>query len=459
MTVMPRSLNARVLSAAGAMLVVFLGVAGFAIDHVFRETAMASVQDRLKAQIFMLLSLANLDEPAVHPLPDTLPNPSLAVPDSGQYAQIFSAAGDPVWRSRSMLGLGVQQPPTTKVGEFSFQAPISSAAEPLFCLSYAVEWETRGKAEPTTYEFQVCEARKAYDLQIQRFRRSLWGWFGGLTALMLLVQTLILRWGLRPLRQVAVEVRAIEAGRQSEITGAYPHELRALTRNLNALITARDFHVQRYRNALGDLAHSLKTPLAVIRSQLEDAGLGGEARKTVQDQVAQIDDTVRYQLQRAATVGRHAFAPPLEASPVLERIAGSLRKVYHARALDITIRAEADALFYGDQGDLMEVVGNLADNACKWARSAVAISVRPLPRRPGQNRPALEVSVHDDGPGMPAALASEVLRRGLRLDESAEGQGIGLSVVRDVVEGGYGGTIRIDSAPGNTLITVVFEFD
>ena len=94
MTVMPRSLNARVLSAAGAMLVVFLGVAGFAIDHVFRETAMASVQDRLKAQIFMLLSLANLDEPAVHPLPDTLPNPSLAVPDSGQYAQIFSAAGD-----------------------------------------------------------------------------------------------------------------------------------------------------------------------------------------------------------------------------------------------------------------------------------------------------------------------------------------------------------------------------
>ena len=144
---------------------------------------------------------------------------------------------------------------------------------------------------------------------------------------------------------------------------------------------------------------------------------------------------------------------------MLERIAGSLRKVYHARALDITTGAEADALFYGDQGDLMEVVGNLADNACKWARSAVAISVRPLPRRPGQNRPALEVSVHDDGPGMPAALASEVLRRGLRLDESAEGQGIGLSVVRDVVEGGYGGTIRIDSAPGNTLITVVFEFD
>jgi two-component system sensor histidine kinase PhoQ len=459
MTVMPRSLNARVLSAAGAMLVVFLGVAGFAIDHVFRETAMASVQDRLKAQIFMLLSLANLDEPAVHPLPDTLPNPSLAVPDSGQYAQIFSAAGDPVWRSRSMLGLGVQQPPTTKVGQFSFQAPISSAAEPLFCLSYAVEWETRGKAEPTTYEFQVCEARKAYDLQIQRFRRSLWGWFGGLAALMLLVQTLILRWGLRPLRQVAVEVRAIEAGRQSEITGAYPRELRALTRNLNALITARDFHVQRYRNALGDLAHSLKTPLAVIRSQLEGAGLEGEARKTVQDQVAQIDDTVRYQLQRAATVGRHAFAPPLEAAPVLERIAGSLRKVYHARALDITTTAEADALFYGDQGDLMEVVGNLADNACKWARAAVAIAVRPLPRRPGQNRPALEVSVHDDGPGMPAALASEVLRRGLRLDESAEGQGIGLSVVRDVVEGGYGGTIRIDSAPGNTCITVVFEFD
>lgn len=456
---MPRSLNARVLLAAGVMLVLFLGVAGFAIDLVFRETAMASVQDRLKAQIFMLLSLANLDDPNSHPLPESLPNPSLAVPDSGHYAQIFAADGSPVWRSRSMLGLGVKQPPRTPIGDFTFESQVSSTEEPLFCLSYAVEWETRGKPEPATYELQVCEARRAYDQQVQRFQRQLWTWFGALTALMLLVQTLILRWGLRPLRQVAIEVRAIEAGRQSAISGLYPRELRSLTRNLNALISARDFHVQRYRNALGDLAHSLKTPLAVIRAQLEQLGLEGEAGKTLQDQVAQIDDTVRYQLQRASTVGRHAFAPPLDATPIVERIAGSLRKVYHARALTITSHAEPDSQFYGDQGDLMEVIGNLADNACKWARGAVSITVRPLPRRPGQHRAALEVSVVDDGPGMPETLAKEVLRRGLRLDESAEGQGIGLSVVRDVVEVGYGGVIRIESAPGHTRVTAVFEFD
>ncbi len=456
---MPRSLNARVLSAAGVMLVVFLGIAGFAIDHVFRDTAMSSVQDRLKAQIFMLLSLANLDDPASHPLPDTLPNPSLAVPDSGQYAQIFGADGQPVWRSRSMLGLGVQEPPRPAVGAFKFESSVSSTDEPLFCLAYAVEWETRGKPEPTLYVLQVCEARRAYELQVQRFRRSLGIWFGSLATLMLLVQTLILRWGLRPLREVAIEVRAIEAGRQNAITGQYPRELRALTRNLNALISARDHHVQRYRNALGDLAHSLKTPLAVIRSQLEDTQLEGDARKTVQEQVAQIDDTVRYQLQRAATVGRHAFAPPLDATPAVERIANSLRKVYHSRSLEITSHAEPESLFYGDQGDLMEVLGNLSDNACKWARSQISISVRALPQRPGQHRRALEVVVHDDGPGMPQALAQEVMQRGLRLDESAEGQGIGLSVVRDVVETGYGGAVTIQSTPGSTTVTAVFEFD
>ena len=329
----------------------------------------------------------------------------------------------------------------------------------MFCTSYGVEWETRGRSKPRFYTLQACEGRGNYELQVRGFQRSLWLWFSILTVLLLLIQTAILRWGLRPLRQVAIEVRAIESGRQTAITGDYPRELRSLTRNLNALIAARDTHVQRYRNALGDLAHSLKTPLAVLRSALEAGRFDTDSVRTLTEQVAQIDDTVRYQLQRAATVGRNAFAPPMDVAPMIERIAGSLRKVYHARQLDIQTEVDPSARFFGDQGDLMEVVGNLADNACKWARGRVRIRAHPLTLAPGQRRHALEVVVEDDGPGMPPHLVQQALKRGGRLDESAEGHGIGLSVVRDVVETGYGGLLSIEVTADGTLVRAVFEFD
>ena len=453
------SLNVRILLTAGVVLVVFLGGAGLAINHVFRETALASIQEGLKARIFMLLSAADLDGPANKVMPEPLQDPALAVPDSGQYAQIFDEESGVVWRSRSMLGLAVESPPQPQVGEFLFEEPTSSTGEPLLCLAYGVEWETRGKSGFNRYVLQTCEARGRYELQVARFQGRLWAWFGFLATLLLLVQTLILRWGLRPLREVALEVRAIEAGRQKSIVRAYPRELRALIRNLNALIAGRDSHVQRYRNALGDLAHSLKTPLAVARSVLDQPALDETVRQTLREQINQLDDTVRYQLQRAATVGRHVLAPPLDAAPVLQRIAGSLRKVYHARQLLIEVDIAEEPLFYGNQGDLMEVVGNLADNACKWAHQRVVIRAHPLPQRIDQRRRSLEVVVEDDGPGMSPNLVAEVSRRGLRLDEAKEGQGIGLSVVRDIVEHGYGGRLHIESVSGRTQVHAIFDFD
>lgn len=453
------SLNARIIATAGFLLLVFLGAAGFAIEHVFRDTTLASVQDGLKARIFMLLSAADLDNPGTKVVPESLQEPALYVPDSGQYAQIFNDADAVVWRSRSMLGLGVEAPPHPVVGQFLFEQSESSTGEPLFCLSYGVEWETQGKPQASRYVVQACETRLHFNEQVGRFQRRLWSWFGFLTGLLLLVQTLILRWGLRPLREVAIEVRAIESGRQKSIVRQYPRELRALVRNLNALIAGRDAHVQRHRNALGDLAHSLKTPLAVMRATLEQAEPDATWRDTLREQVAQLDDTVRYQLQRAATVGRHVLAPPLDVLPILERVSTSLRKVYHSRSLDIAAEAAGETLFYGNQGDLMEVVGNLADNACKWARSRVRISAQSLPGNPEQRRPSLEVVVEDDGPGMSSNLIAEVSRRGLRLDEAKEGQGIGLSVVRDIVEQGYGGRLYIESEPGATVVRAIFDFD
>jgi two-component system, OmpR family, sensor histidine kinase PhoQ len=242
-------------------------------------------------------------------------------------------------------------------------------------LSYLVQWEGRTAKTPTPFTIQACEGRRAYNAQVKRFQRSMGLWLAGLAAFLLLIQTLVLRWGIEPLRLVAAEVRAIESGDQTALRGEYPRELLTLTRNLNALIAARDSHLVRYRNALGDLAHSLKTPLAVIRSTLESDHRARAIAETLRDPIDQLDSTIKYQLQRAATVGRSTMSPPIPVAPVLERIVNSLRKVYHARTLQIIGVAESEVLFYGDQGDLMEIIGNLADNACKWARSNVRIEI------------------------------------------------------------------------------------
>ncbi len=456
---MRQSINSRILIVAGVALIAFLGGAGLVIDEAFRGTAMSWVEERLKGQIYMLLGLAEFDQPNGNILPEALPDPALALPDSGHYAQIFDADGGLVWRSRSMLGLTVKWPGEGQPGQFLLEKFVPATGEELFCLSYTIQWEGRGRKAPARYTLQSCEGQRVYFDQVREFQRRLWVWFSGLAAFLLLIQMSVLRWGLQPLRRVANELRAIEAGRQHALAGDYPRELQALTHNLNALISARDSHLTRYRNALQDLAHSLKTPLAVIRSMLESDPHARELARALGDQVDQLDATIKYQLQRAATAGRSALGPPIAVAPVVERIAGSLRKVYHARHLAITAQAAPAAQFYGDQGDLMEIVGNAADNACKWARTRVSIAAAPGPAAKGRARRSLLIRISDDGPGMPPDKIRVAIQRGARLDESTEGHGIGLAVVREIVEGAYGGVLDIASSPAGTDVSITLNFD
>ncbi len=456
---MLHSLHSRLLIVAGVVLAAFLGVAAAVLDHGFRQTAKASVQERLKGQIFVLLGLADLDRPSQPLTAAQIPDPALAMPESGHYAQVYDAKGKVLWRSRSMLGLTVQWPGERAAGNFVFEDAISSTEERLFCLSYLVQWEPRDKRKPEVYTLQACEGRREFNSQVHRFQRSMWLWFSGLAAFLMLIQTAILRWGIAPLRQIASELRAIESGQQSALGGNYPRELQALARNLNALLIARDTHLQRYRNALGDLAHSLKTPLAVIRSILESDHRARAIADALKEPVDQLDATIKYQLQRAATAGRGALAPPVEVGPILERIIVSLRKVYHARPIVISGTAAPAVIFYGDQGDLMEILGNLADNACKWARSTVWVEV--LRDKPASDnaRPWLRIRVHDDGSGVPPERVHEVMRRGTRLDQSVEGHGIGLATVREIVETGYVGELTLQCGPQGTIAEALLKFD
>jgi len=451
-----RSLNGRLLIAASVVLVAFLSLTGFTLDRAFRDSASSAVRDRLQAQLYMLLGAADLDAFNRLSLPQSLPEARFSTPDSGLYADVMDNQGNLVWRSPSLLGLALPFFPAVRnPGDTQFAPLESSNDTPLFVLAFTVSWETAPN-QYRLYTFRVAETQWNFRDQLWSFRRSLWGWLLASTGVLLAVQGAILRWSLKPLRQVAAEVTDIEAGRRTELSGSYPEELQPLTVNLNALLRHAHAHLDRYRNALGDLAHSLKTPLAVLRGALENSAPDEELRHTLSEQVERMNRTVDYQLQRAAASGRIALSAPLPVAPVARKILDSLAKVYASRAPQLQCEVAASTVFYGDEGDLMEILGNLADNACKWCHRQVVVRAHPAAHG---DRMELVVEVEDDGPGIPAEQAPLLLGRGQRADPTVAGHGIGLAVVRDLVEEIYYGRLDIGrGALGGALVRARLRF-
>ncbi len=443
------ALTTRLLIAASVVLVAFLSLTGLALDRAFRDSTLSGVRDRLQAHVYMLLGAAEIDPGQGLSMTAGLPEARLMVPDSGLYALISDAQGQILWRSQSLLGLTLQPlPDPPDIGRTHFQAHRSRDGHDLFLTGFTVFWEI----DPEHYQrytFWVAESTVYYQREVDSFRFSLWTWLLGAAGMLLVVQVLVVNWTLRPLRQVAREIRDIEAGQRTQLSGHYPRELQPLTANLNQLVREGRNQLERYRNALGDLAHSLKTPLAVLRSATEQSLSNEELHQRVKTQVQRMNQTVDYQLQRAAASGRSTLRAPIAVSETARKIRDSLLKVYADKALEFTLRAESVLRFQGDEGDLLEILGNLADNACKWADQQVSITLY------GDSSAArLTLVVEDDGPGMAAEHRQRLLQRWERGDEGTPGHGIGLAVVRNLVEEVYHGQLLIDhSALGGARIT------
>jgi two-component system sensor histidine kinase PhoQ len=290
----------------------------------------------------------------------------------------------------------------------------------------------------------VAEDLTGYAAQVASFRHSLWLWLGGAVVVLLAVQAAVLHWSLAPLRQVSDDIAAVERGQAQQLSGDYPKELSGLTRNINAFIANERRQIERHRNTLGDLAHSLKTPLAVVRGMVETAR--DIDRDELATQANRMSEIVEYQLRRAAAAGQRTLTQPVSVAANVDKLVNSLRKVYAVKPLAVEQNVPPDLHFYGDRGDLLEVLGNLLDNAFKWGRQTITLSAEALDAEPGR-RHGLRLVVADDGPGIDAAMREQVMDRGVRLDGRIEGQGLGLAAVRDIVEA-YGGRLSIASEPG-----------
>lgn len=425
------SLRARLLLAASCVLIIFIILCGAGLEQAFVQSALQSQRNRMQGLVYALLGAAEPGPQGTLKIAAAaLPDPRLAHIDSGLEAIIFNRHGDAVWRSPSLSGSlpKVVAPP---VGVSLLRQEGRN-----FVFSFGIRWLDASK-KSRRYTISLIEGQSNYQKQLYAFRRTLWISLGTAAVMLILVQFFLLRWGLSPLRHLAREISDVEAGHRSRIEGTYPLELMPLATNLNAMIGNERNQLTRYRNALGDLAHSLKTPLAVMRGIYDDLEVPELYRQQMKDPLERMEDIADYQLRRAATANRRILSEPLLLRPLADKTIGALSKVYADRAITFEDDIDDRLRVRADQNDLYEILGNLLDNACKWAETKIRI------RAVTGNETLLEVE--DDGPGFPAD-SNTLLSRGVRADTRTAGQGIGLATVADIVRLNEG-RIELDTSP------------
>ncbi len=452
------SLYSRLLLAFSILLCVFLGLTGVVLDRAFRSSLETGVAEQLQVQVYVLLAAFEEDDD-VYYFGQDIREPRFSQLNSGLYGFISSGSRGELLRTSSALDrdfADLAPVHDLQRGETRFQR-VRRGDEEYFLHSYAIVWENQ--TEP--FVFSVFETTSTYLAEVNRFRTSLWSWLGGVVVLLLVLQLALLRWGLAPLRVMARDLKRIESGESELLQETYPRELGMVTDNLNLLIQAERKQQARYRTTLGDLAHSLKTPLAVIRGTLEkkarDESLSGDMQaclSQIEEQVDRMNQIVSYQLQRAVKSDELApLARRVEVATAIDKVVRALEKVYADKQVQVEVSAARDVHFLGDERDLLEVLGNLLDNACKYGNGRVSVvaSLAEIPER------QMSIVVEDNGPGIAADNRDSVLQRGVRLDSLQQGQGIGLAVVADIVSS-YGGQMEVsDSDMGGARVQLVFS--
>jgi len=440
------SLQSRLLLTLAALLLVAAAAAAFALDSLYRNLGLRALEDVLDAQVIALISTAEIGVDG-RLVPQNLAEPRLATPGSGLYAEISGEKGG--WRSPSVVGSGLNLTAEPKPGDRRFEQARLPDGTRVLGLSLGIRWEP---AAGPAADF-VVRAAQSLEPWYQQLLRVRTGILTGLLLLGLLLLgglSIALRVSLGPLRRLETEIVDIEAGRRESLSAGWPRELAGVTGNLNALLVGERKRLERYRMTLGNLAHSLKTPLAAMRGLLDR---GESAPAVLSPQLERMQDIVQHQLKRAVMGGSGATLIDFAVQAPLEQLRSALAKVYADKPVTATLEIAPGTAYPIDAGDFLELAGNLMDNAFKYGRGAVAVHASSWTAA-GWRRPGLILEIEDDGNGIPVSDRARVLERGARADESVAGQGIGLAAAREIAAA-YAGTLEIgESHLGGARVAV-----
>lgn len=424
------------------VLIIALPVLFFSVSSAYYSSLVDATENNLEAHLYSLISEVEFIDETVQ-MPNTILAPELNRIDSDTFALIYQN-NDLVWYSESAVSLEFN--PNTidsETGASEFKQ-VFYQGDAYWQLSLTV---ILGNAEQSQQAvFILLRDDKALANVLSEFTDTLITWMLILGAIMTLLMSLGFIWNMRPLQRLDKEIKAIESGKKERLSFSYPVELQAITQDLNLLLESQRRQKERYRASLSDLAHALKTPLAILKSSpMADDN-------DAQEQLDRINSMIEHQLKRAATGGTDTWKKKTAVAPVLESILNAMKKVYHQKSIEFESDCDESLNFLGDKTDLMEILGNLIDNACKACQASVQVKVTYINKR-------LIFEINDDGPGIEPSDRKKLLQRGARLDTYESGHGVGLAIVADLIND-YQGTINIDSAPiGGAKFIIEFKYD
>jgi signal transduction histidine kinase len=454
------SLATRLFVSATVWVVVILLLTGIVLSSVYRQASERAFDRRLNLYLRTLVAdVATPDEPPERQF-QSLGEPLFELPLSGWYWQVTRTDSDKpeVRSSRSLWDKKLPKLEDRGVELTAAGIRIGYVDGPegqtLRMVERPVDLGADGK-------FLVMVAGDASEIfeETRAFDYYLGGTFAALSIVLVLTTIFQVRFGLAPLKRISDSIADIRSGRAERLEGEFPVEIAPLARETNALIDANREIVERARTHVGNLAHAIKTPLSVMVNEAS-ARSGDPFATKVLEQTQVMRDQVAHHLERARIAARlTVIATVTEVGPAIEALRRTMEKIHRDRGITIEVEADAAAKFRGERQDLEEMVGNLVDNACKWARTKVFVEVRV--EQAGAARagaagfraiasvdesPKLHITVDDDGRGLSEAERAQVSRRGQRLDESKPGSGLGLSIVIDLAAL-YGGSLTLATAP------------
>jgi signal transduction histidine kinase len=444
------SLAFRLAASAALVSLVLLVLAGILLSVLFRTAIERNFDARLQAILDGLLASVEVTAQGSPAISGAIADTRFRLPLSGWYWQVRPISGDPSREliSESLLDHRLTAPErpvrdASGIARFYLTDPNGTRLRAL-----DQRFTLFGGSEP--YSFIVAGNIDELKAEIDTFSATLWGVLSMLGLGLLATIVVQVRYGLDPLRKMHDELADIRAGNAETLTAEYPEEIEPVASELNLLIQSNTEVVDRARTQVGNLAHALKTPLSVLANEARLSG--GDLGRKVEEQTQLMRDQVNLYLDRARRAARaQTLGSSTDVKETLDALGRTLQRIHQDRNFTLTVECPQTLRFRGERQDLEEMVGNLMDNAFKWASGAITVTAVPVQ---DQGRTWIDIAVGDDGPGLPEDRRQEALQRGRRLDETKPGSGLGLNIVKETVAM-YGGKVRLDQSPAGGLLAVL----
>ena len=436
-----QSLIGRFAIASLIILPIFIALSGTLFLNAFQHSQLKAEEEQLQAQLYLLISNTDIVKRNVI-LPDVITEPRFNQQSSGLYGFIYDVQGNEIWRSASSIllddnlySIGNQFAPDNTV----FTEATSTFGETLNLFSYDLEWVNEDNST-LKLRYIIASDNAPLQAELNSYKKRTWQWLGAMALLLIIAQLVIMRWGLKPLRRLSRQLNELQQNEIQRLGDNYPSEILPTINNFNGILEHEKQQRERYRNTMTDLAHSLKTPLAVIQSEL---GKRHEGDNLISEQVQRINQIVEHQLKRAVIkVNQQSLlqrAQGIALHALFERLTTILNKVYDGN-IQFHNHVNNNIVYWGEESDMLEIFGNLLDNACKYGKGEVMIQVT-------STQPMLSIIISDNGQGVAENQQQQILKRGARADTVQTGQGIGLAVAIDIIAS-YGGDLQVKNHLG-----------